>query len=485
MHIISNERALAHWRALNGLPPLTFMRLHNNFLREQPGLAGILLTLLDVPLTGPEGKETLPDASDPKMISFALVTDAAAVFSELLCREAGRPLRQLTIEEAHETAETAIKLFDQMDGADKAAGLPKLATTSAQPHLLAGAIKAHFIGRNPTAERVFREVLGLRVAIDSLHQACGDEPPGTPRSWTAERIEFALSAQGDPLRREALSAGENFRVELAAQCLAELERCVADPKATAAGDVSFLMHSLYLLAQWREASAWPAFRKLFSLPGDIAYDLLGDVITEGGSFLLAMVGGQHQDELRAMIEDEALDEYCRGACLEALTCLVAWGELPRAELVAYLRGLLTAKLRGVPANEHVLANVVSAACDLEAWELRPEIEAAYARGVVDEGFIDLEFFLDAQAGKAGQQWPAFCEDHPPVTDVAGLTEWLDEPFEENSPLPGPVAPEVPLPPSLDDRFIEVPQPFIAPPKIGRNELCPCGSGKKYKKCCGK
>ncbi|MEM9487865.1 MAG: SEC-C metal-binding domain-containing protein [Myxococcota bacterium] len=23
------------------------------------------------------------------------------------------------------------------------------------------------------------------------------------------------------------------------------------------------------------------------------------------------------------------------------------------------------------------------------------------------------------------------------------------------------------------------------PKIGRNELCPCGSGKKYKKCCGR
>jgi preprotein translocase subunit SecA len=22
-------------------------------------------------------------------------------------------------------------------------------------------------------------------------------------------------------------------------------------------------------------------------------------------------------------------------------------------------------------------------------------------------------------------------------------------------------------------------------KIGRNEACPCGSGKKYKKCCGK
>jgi len=28
------------------------------------------------------------------------------------------------------------------------------------------------------------------------------------------------------------------------------------------------------------------------------------------------------------------------------------------------------------------------------------------------------------------------------------------------------------------------KPKIAEKKVGRNELCPCGSGKKYKKCCG-
>jgi uncharacterized protein YecA (UPF0149 family) len=28
------------------------------------------------------------------------------------------------------------------------------------------------------------------------------------------------------------------------------------------------------------------------------------------------------------------------------------------------------------------------------------------------------------------------------------------------------------------------QPYVrTTPKIGRNEPCPCGSGKKYKKCC--
>jgi SWIM/SEC-C metal-binding protein len=28
------------------------------------------------------------------------------------------------------------------------------------------------------------------------------------------------------------------------------------------------------------------------------------------------------------------------------------------------------------------------------------------------------------------------------------------------------------------------QTRIAEKKVGRNETCPCGSGKKYKKCCG-
>ncbi len=31
-----------------------------------------------------------------------------------------------------------------------------------------------------------------------------------------------------------------------------------------------------------------------------------------------------------------------------------------------------------------------------------------------------------------------------------------------------------------------PEPFVrSDPKIGRNDLCPCGSGKKYKKCCAR
>ena len=36
-----------------------------------------------------------------------------------------------------------------------------------------------------------------------------------------------------------------------------------------------------------------------------------------------------------------------------------------------------------------------------------------------------------------------------------------------------------------DILLNKPEPVKAEEKIGRNDPCPCGSGKKYKKCCGK
>jgi uncharacterized protein len=36
----------------------------------------------------------------------------------------------------------------------------------------------------------------------------------------------------------------------------------------------------------------------------------------------------------------------------------------------------------------------------------------------------------------------------------------------------------------NDLGIDVPESRRSSPKVGRNDPCPCGSGKKYKKCCG-
>ena len=36
----------------------------------------------------------------------------------------------------------------------------------------------------------------------------------------------------------------------------------------------------------------------------------------------------------------------------------------------------------------------------------------------------------------------------------------------------------------DDGELVIDEPVVARAKVGRNDPCPCGSGKKYKKCCG-
>ena len=37
---------------------------------------------------------------------------------------------------------------------------------------------------------------------------------------------------------------------------------------------------------------------------------------------------------------------------------------------------------------------------------------------------------------------------------------------------------------IESEAKEAMKPYVAPPRPGRNEPCSCGSGKKYKKCCG-
>ncbi|PJD95126.1 MAG: preprotein translocase subunit SecA [Parachlamydia sp.] len=53
-------------------------------------------------------------------------------------------------------------------------------------------------------------------------------------------------------------------------------------------------------------------------------------------------------------------------------------------------------------------------------------------------------------------------------------------LEVRPPQEGPGAP---ISPTEEPKLVE--QPVVAQgPHVGRNDLCPCGSGKKYKKCCG-
>jgi hypothetical protein len=79
----------------------------------------------------------------------------------------------------------------------------------------------------------------------------------------------------------------------------------------------------------------------------------------------------------------------------------------------------------------------------------------------------------------------------PIDDVALATSWWDredglfgdEDFEEiDDDL---AAEEEDFEWNDDDREAVAIEPYRAPARVGRNAPCPCGCGKKFKKCCGR
>ena len=115
-------------------------------------------------------------------------------------------------------------------------------------------------------------------------------------------------------------------------------------------------------------------------------------------------------------------------------------------------------------TEEFNAFLVGALMDLHAVEAVAIIEAAFANACVDEGC---------------------CGDWEAVAFELGLPANLPPPRRPA------LAPTVALQLEDDDVYDEAAEPdassdasVLPRPQAGRNDPCPCGSGKKFKKCCG-
>ena len=275
--------------------------------------------------------------------------------------------------------------------------------------------------------------------------------------------------------REAIEQREAITPEL----LRVVEAIAANPTEFAQRDGYMLpVFALYLLAQFREKRAFPAVVKMFSAPGETSYKLLGDTVTEGLKQILASVYDGNPAPIHGLIESEEANEYVRDAAINAILVLERTGQMPRAEVIEYFRSLFRGKLK----RTHSFAwnGLVCAVADLPAPELLQEVRRAYSEGLVDESVADLEGIERDVA--APPPWRR--EGHTLITDAIGDMEGWACFHDDESGAREPPDVQAPVPPPSPTEYV-APKPFIREPKIGRNDPCPCGSGKKYKKCCGK
>lgn len=280
----------------------------------------------------------------------------------------------------------------------------------------------------------------------------------------------------------AMKAAVEQREAITPELLRVLELVAGDPAEWARRE-DYLLHvfAMFLLAQFREKRAYPLVVKIYSAPGELPFNLFGDTVTEGLSQIFGSVYDGDPTPLEQMIESEDVYEYVREAAIDAFLVLEHSGQMPREQVVGYFQRLFGGRLKRTYSQ--AWNGLVCAVADLPAPELLEDVRRAYENGLVDPGFADLAGIeRDLRTRPQGQR-----ERHHVITDAIAEMERRDSfDREEQRPrtLPKPPAPLV-LPAAAPPETYVALQPFHRQPKVGRNDPCPCGSGKKHKKCCGK
>lgn len=242
-------------------------------------------------------------------------------------------------------------------------------------------------------------------------------------------------------------------------------------------DEGYQLHfyAMYLLAQFQDREFFPKMVELFSLPTDTLDALIGDALTESVGNILYNTYNGDIELIKQAIFDIQVDDYVKSAMLDVMGQLYLDQSLTRQEWQDFLRAIVYGK---ESIGDYVYTAVAHIICKCHFIEMLPEIRKLYQDELVDEyaigGYdecVDCVFEYRTYDKE-------FCKS--PIDAAKTLSGWamfeqssMDKKKSEKelSKLRRDIA--------LEARKAKQKESV----KVGRNDPCPCGSGKKYKKCC--
>ncbi len=247
-----------------------------------------------------------------------------------------------------------------------------------------------------------------------------------------------------------------------------------------------LFFAIHLMAEKAERAAFPSLCRLLH-DWEAAETVLGDAITEHLSGILISTFDGDRIALEGVISVEYGDDFVRSAAVDAMAFLTRTGDVTEAQM----RSLLTRIFGnlGIEETEATAVSLVNAVSSLGYQDLTREVMKLFTNIVTLTSFMefedfeeDLELTLADATGMAG----FIREGIGPFTDAIGqLSSWQVGASAEDPQDWPPLADW----PGASGQSSRLGAPLPAVPVtnplrgVGRNDPCPCGSGKKYKKCC--
>ncbi len=165
-----------------------------------------------------------------------------------------------------------------------------------------------------------------------------------------------------------------------------------------------------------------------------------------------------------------MDDYARSAMLKVVGQLYLDGEFGKEELQELIREIV---YNEEEIGDYIYTELIYTMCGCHFVEMLPEIRRLFEDGRIDgfafEGYaecVDMMFRYNKEA---------FCRSPIHAADMLRSWSMFEQP-EQNELSQK----------EMEKLLRKAAAQYNKPEKkvkIGRNDPCPCGSGKKYKKCC--
>jgi uncharacterized protein len=239
-----------------------------------------------------------------------------------------------------------------------------------------------------------------------------------------------------------------------------------------------LFFALHLFGEKRETAAFPNLCRLMR-DCDGIENVLGDGTTETLKGIVISTFDGDVTALTGVIEAVEADEFVRDAALMAMAYLAHTGQLPGEDMRSYLLHLM-AEMQP-QASSFVWVSWVTAVAALGYVDFIGQVERLFRLGFVPREVMsfrhfkgDLERTLDDPNGMAMFAHELAVPFEDAIGTLSGWYAFSEERLQDE-----------------ERRMANRSPSWLAPPEprrnslrhVGRNDPCPCGSGRKYKKCC--
>ncbi|HEY4165161.1 MAG TPA: DUF1186 domain-containing protein [Reyranella sp.] len=232
---------------------------------------------------------------------------------------------------------------------------------------------------------------------------------------------------------------------------------------------------LHITGGRRDTLAFKPLLRFLRRPRSEVEDLLGDATTET---LPQIVAGVFDGDVAALFDaalDLAIEESVRDALIGAASFLTWDGRIPLPPFVEFLQRFDIERL--APDGDMAWFGWMNAIAHLGLRDMQPAVMAAAARGALPKELWEPDYFEKdlVAAEQAPKDAARFKEAYLGYIDDVMVALERFHTGDDDEFLSPAVIGRLPEPDN---------GPAVNPWRhVGRNDPCPCGSGKKAKRCC--